>query len=57
MLRILAVVACIVAIILFALSTGSSPGHDVAWGLVALSAAVGFLALEGAALPRSGPPA
>lgn len=57
MLRILAVVACIVAIIFFALSTGTTPGHDVAWGLVALSAGVGLLALEGVSLPRSGPPA
>lgn len=57
MLRILAVVACIVAIIFFALSTGSSPGNDLAWGLVATAAGLVCLALEGVSLPRSGPPA
>jgi hypothetical protein len=52
MLRVLAVVACIVAVIFFVLSGQSgADAHDISWGLVALSAGVGLLALEGAALP------
>jgi hypothetical protein len=46
-LRVLAVIACIIAIILFALSTGATANpHLVAWGLVAVAAALGFLALD-----------
>ena len=56
MLRILAAVAFIMAIILFALSTGSDPGHDVTWGLVAVAAGLACFALEGVSVgPRSGP--
>lgn len=47
-IRILAVIACIVAIILFAISTGATSNpHLVDWGLVSLAAGVGLLALEG----------
>lgn len=49
-LRVCAVIAAIVAIILFvvaALATTGPDLKDVCWGLVALAASVGFLALEG----------
>lgn len=47
-LRILAVIAAIIAIIFFAVGVGtSSSPHDTNFGLMALAAAVGFIALEG----------
>jgi sorbitol-specific phosphotransferase system component IIBC len=52
-LRVLAVIAALIAIILFAVgalsngtSAGATPVHDLMWGLVALAAAVGLLALD-----------
>jgi hypothetical protein len=53
-LRLLAVIACIVAIILFILGAVDSAGvnlKDYGFGLVAVSAALGFLALDGYAWP------
>ena len=56
-LRLLAVIACIVALILFAFgaaATGTNP-KDIDFGLVALAAGVGFLALEGVSFPGRTP--
>lgn len=56
-LRLLAVIACIVAIIFFILAAAANPFSlkDLAFGLVALTAAVGLLALEGVSLPARRP--
>jgi hypothetical protein len=55
MLRILAVIAAIVAVILFAVGALSNDAtaqtHELYWGLVALASAIGLLALDGAHVP------
>jgi hypothetical protein len=44
--RLLAVIAAIVAVILFVLYGSSLDAKDLAYGLVAVAAAIGLLALE-----------
>lgn len=46
LLRVLSVVAAIVAIILFILYGSNADPKDLAWGLAALAASVGLLALD-----------
>lgn len=50
LLRVLAVIAALIAIILFAVgalqSSSSTSFHDLYWGLVALAAALGLIALD-----------
>lgn len=55
MLRVLAVVAAIVAVVLFvvvAAFTPTDPFHIEAWGFVCLAASLGLFELEGLVSPR-----
>lgn len=56
MLRILAVIAFIIAVILFvvvAIGTPSDAGTIQEWGFVSLAAGLACFALEGVSLPRA----
>lgn len=44
--RVLAVIAAIVAVVLFILYGSMANAKDLAWGLVALAASVGLIALD-----------
>lgn len=52
MLRILAVIAAIVAVVLFAIYAGGTQPSDLGWGLVALASSLGLFELEGVSLPN-----
>jgi hypothetical protein len=44
--RVLAVIAAIVAVVLFILYGSTGNAHDLAYGLVAVAASIGLLAVE-----------
>lgn len=59
MLRLLAVIAFVIGVILFAVFALNSlhPASELGWGLVAVAAGLACFALEGVALPGPRPPA
>jgi hypothetical protein len=44
--RVLAIIAAIVAVVLFILYGSNADAKDLAYGLVAVAAAIGFLAVD-----------